>query len=103
MIRHIFLWSIKDGHDGDSVLARLAELEHRVPGLRAFTIGEHEGESPNASAGTWQYALTCDFETFDDLDRYQRHPEHQRIIGEVEDAYRDWAVVDYRLDSGRRG
>lgn len=97
MIRHVFLWSVKDGEDGDAVLARLAELEHRVPGLRGFTIGKHEGESPNSSAGNWQYALTCDFDSFEDLDRYQKHPEHQQIVDEVMGTYLDWAVLDYTI------
>ncbi|HWI71023.1 MAG TPA: Dabb family protein [Baekduia sp.] len=97
MIRHIFLWSVKDGEDGDAVLARLAELEHRVPGLRGFTIGKHEGEQPNSSAGKWQYALTTDFDSFEQLDEYQNHPEHQKIVDEVMGAYDDWAVLDYTL------
>jgi hypothetical protein len=100
VIRHIFLWSVKEGENGDAVLARLAEVEHRVPGLRGFTIGEHEGESPNASAGTWQYALTCDFDSFEELDRYQNHPEHQKIVDEVGGSYLDWVVLDYSIDSG---
>jgi hypothetical protein len=98
MIRHIFLWSVKDDADGDAVLAALAALEHRIPGLRRFTIGRHEGESPNASSGTWQYALTCDFESFDELDRYQSHPEHKQIVDEVGDSYLDWLVLDYTID-----
>lgn len=97
MIRHVFLWSIKRGEDGEAVLAKLAELAHRVPGLSGFTIGKHEGPSPNASAGTWQYALTCDFDTFEELECYQNHPEHQQIVDEVAGSYLDWVVLDYTI------
>jgi hypothetical protein len=97
VIRHIFLWSVKHGEDGGAVIARLAELERRVPGLSGFTIGEHKGDFPNASAGTWQYALTCDFERAEDLERYQKHPDHQHIVNEVAGAYQDWLVLDYEI------
>ena len=97
MIRHIFLWSVKPGEDGDAILARLAELEHAIPYLRGFTIGKHEGQMPNTSLGKWHYALTCDFDTFDDLDRYQNHPAHQRIVDEVKGAYLSWVVLDYAI------
>jgi hypothetical protein len=88
VIRHIFLWSM---------LAKLAQLETAVPGLRGFTIGEHQGEAPNATSGAWRYALTCDFDSFEDLDRYQNHSEHQKIVDEVADAYLEWVVVDYQI------
>lgn len=97
MLRHVFLWSVKDGVDGEHILARLAELEHRVSGLRGFAIGRHEGEMPNADAGTWRYALTCDFEDRAQLDRYTHHPEHERIIAEVADSYLNWLVLDFVL------
>lgn len=98
MIRHVFLWSVKPGVDGDAVLGRLAELERLVPGLHGFTIGEHKGMVSNASTGEWQYALTCDFESVDALDSYQSHPAHRQIVDEVFDSYRDWVVLDYPID-----
>ena len=94
-VRHLFLWSVKNGHDGDAVLRRLAELETAVPGLRGWSIGKHEGQHPNASIGSWQYALTCDFESFDDLDAYQSHPFHDQVVADVRDSYQDWAVVNF--------
>ena len=97
MVRHIFIWSVKDGHDGDAVFADLASLADKVPGLVNWTIGKHEGQDPHASTGTWQYGLTCDFETWDDLAAYQDHPEHNAIVDRVMASYLDWAVVDYVL------
>lgn len=96
-VRHIFLWSIKDGHDGDNVLTQLAALETEVPGLLGWSIGKHEGETPNASTGKWQYGLTVDVEDFEALDAYQNHPVHTSIVEAVMDAYQDWVVVDYVL------
>jgi stress responsive alpha/beta barrel protein len=97
-VRHVFLWSIKDGYDGDDVLRKLASLNDVVPGLLGWSIGKHEGVQPNSSAGQWQYALTCDVSDFDALDAYQNHPVHLEIVEEVQDSYLDWLVVDYVLD-----
>lgn len=94
-VRHIFLWSVKEGSDGDAVLAKLATLENVVPGLLDWSIGKHEGENPNSSAGKWQYGLTVDVESFEALDAYQNHPAHNAIVEEVAPSYDDWAVVDY--------
>lgn len=96
-VRHIFLWSVKDGYDGAEVLKKLAALETEVPGLLGWSIGTHEGETPNSSAGKWQYGLTVDVEDFAALDAYQNHPAHTAIVEEVMASYEDWAVVDYVL------
>jgi hypothetical protein len=97
MVRHIFLWSVKDGEDGGAVLEALAQLRDRVPGIRGWSIGAHEGTSPNSSAGKWQYALTCDFDSFADLDAYQEHPFHQELVTKVGPSYQDWAILDYTI------
>jgi hypothetical protein len=98
VIRHVFLWSVRADADGDAVLAKLAELEHLVPGIRGFTIGKHQGASPNASTGRWEYALTCDFSNMQELDSYQTHPQHEKIVRNVAASYLDWLVLDYVIE-----
>jgi Stress responsive A/B Barrel Domain len=97
-VRHIFLWSVKEGHDGEAVLKKLASLETEVPGLLSWSIGKHQGQPPNSSTGTWQYGLTCDVESFEALEVYQSDPKHTAIVEEVLPSYEDWVVVDYVLD-----
>jgi Stress responsive A/B Barrel Domain len=96
-VRHIFLWSVKEGLDGGEVLRKLASLETAIPGLEGWSIGKHQGEVPNSSAGKWEYGLTCDFDSFDALDSYQSHPRHVAIVDEVGGAYAEWLVVDYEF------
>jgi hypothetical protein len=96
-VRHIFVWSVKDGFDGQEVLNTLATLEGEVPGVREWTIGQHAGESPNSSTGRWDYALTCDFESFAALNAYQNDPRHLALVNEISAAYGDWMVLDYEL------
>lgn len=97
MVRHIFLWSIKEGHDAEAVFDELAALPERLPGILAWSIGKHQGDGTHSSTGTWQYGLTSDFETWEDLATYQDHPEHNAIVERVMGSYLDWAVVDYVL------
>jgi Stress responsive A/B Barrel Domain len=96
-VRHIFLWSVKEGSDGDEVLRKLASLETEIPGLEGWSIGRHEGEVPNSSTGKWDYVLTCDFESFKALDDYQNHPRHTAIVEDLIETYDDWLVLDYVL------
>ncbi|XDK89054.1 Dabb family protein (plasmid) [Rhodococcus opacus] len=97
-VRHLFLWSVKDKQQGASVLAQLASLPEQIPGLKNWAIGEHIGDTPHASGDLrFDYALTCDFEDFDELQSYQNHPAHQAVVDRIMPLYADWAVADLEL------
>jgi hypothetical protein len=51
----------------------------------------------NSSVGKWEYAITCDFESFEALAAYQAHPRHTAVVDEVMGTYDDWLVLDYEL------
>lgn len=97
MIRHVFMWSVADGADADSVFEELASLEHAVPGLCNWSIGRQVKTDVHASVGDWQYILMADFETQEELDAYQAHPAHAEVLERVFSKYKDWAVVDYEI------
>jgi hypothetical protein len=96
-VRHIFLWSVRPGADGAEVLSKLAALETDVPGIQGWSIGRHAGEDVNSSVGKWEYAITCDFESFEALAAYPAHPRHTAVVDEVMGTYDDWLVLDYEL------
>jgi antibiotic biosynthesis monooxygenase (ABM) superfamily enzyme len=97
-VRHLFLWSVTDGDRGQEVLDQLATLDAVVPGIQNWSIGANTFTSlPDSRARHFEYALTCDFDTLEELQAYQEHPAHQEIVERVFPLYGDWAVVDLEL------
>ncbi|HUZ78204.1 MAG TPA: Dabb family protein [Chloroflexota bacterium] len=95
MIRHIVLFKTKEGHD-PAVLKTLVDgfnaLPQSIPYVKNFSIG------PDISKrGTFNMALSCDFETEAELREYGGHPAHRKLVTEylpqVAEDRRE--VVDY--------
>jgi heme-degrading monooxygenase HmoA len=88
MIRHIVLWTLKDGPGVDKaanarrVKAALEGCAEVVPGIRSFEVGLSEaGLEADADV-----ALVAEFEDAAALAAYQAHPRHQevkRLMAEV--------------------
>ena len=82
MIRHIFLWKVAKNSDPLEVIRILNELPHRVPGIRSWSVGKHQG-TPGASGDIWDYGLTTDFDSMEDLQRYSDHPFHMEVVNRL--------------------
>ncbi|CAN7784011.1 Dabb family protein [Caballeronia sp. LjRoot34] len=96
MIRHIFLWNVVKGADPEEVVQILNELPRVIPGTRGWSIGKHEG-APGASGDLWDYGLTTDFDSFEDLERYSNHPAHTKAVERLLPMFAARAVCDYVL------
>ncbi len=98
MVKHIVFFRLKAQANGASksenariIKERLEGLRGRIPGLRHLEVGL------NFAAGdaAWDIALYSELESREALERYQSHPEHQKIgefIGQVRESR---ALVDY--------
>jgi hypothetical protein len=96
MIRHIFLWKVAKGADPDEVIRILNELPQKIPGIKGWSIGKHKG-APGASGDIWDYGLTTDFDSMDDLKRYSDHPFHMEVVERLLPMFAARAVCDYEL------
>jgi hypothetical protein len=96
MIRHVFLWRLKDSREEASVLALLDELPEKVPGIRSWSTGGHVGE-PGDSGEPWHGALVADFDSFDSLHDYESHPFHVQVVEELLPRFAERAVVDFPM------
>lgn len=96
MVRHIFLYKVKDGADPKEILRILNELPKKVPGIRTWTLDKHQGEEGN-SGGLWHYGLVCDFDSFEALQTYSDHPFHQEVVEKLTPMFADRAVCDYEF------
>ena len=82
MIRHVVLFTWKDGTNEEQMLAvveALKQLPAAIPQLRDYQFGPDLGISDD----TADFAVVADCASVDDWRAYIDHPEHQRVVREV--------------------
>lgn len=75
MIRHVSVFTLKDGIDATEITRALDELCDRVPG----SVGHAYGPDAGLRAGNGGYAVSFDFESESAYRAWDTHPEHERI------------------------
>ncbi len=100
MIKHIVTWRLKDealGRDKAANRARLCEMLAALP-QTCPTIHHFEfGVDIAAADGPWDVAIYSEFQTREDLDAYQAHPEHIKLKEFAAAIVDGRAVVDYEV------
>jgi hypothetical protein len=101
MIKHIVLWKLKPFAEGASkeqnmaVMKReLMALKAKIPQIRHLEVGTHLFPSDAA----WDIALYSEFANEQDLNAYQKHPDHVKAADFINKVRESRAVVDYRTD-----
>ncbi len=99
MVKHIVFFSFLEEAEGKTKLenaqiikAGLDSLLGKVPSLKAAQVGIN---IPNAPKTNYDLALTCEFDSWEDLDAYQVHPEHVAVASYIGKCKKDRAAVDY--------
>jgi len=100
MIKHIVMWTLKDEAEGVGKAANAQKMKQLLTALKPLIPVLRELE-----VGTDVFAATpaCDvilytaFDTRADLDAYQVHPEHQRVVAFVKQVAASRSVVDYEV------
>lgn len=90
MIKHIVIWPMKEDvtvEQKTEMKNRLEALDGKVSELRKIEVGIDE------SAGTM--SLYSEFNSMEDLNAYQVHPEHQAVVGFVKPLVAGRSVCDY--------
>ena len=75
MIRHVSIFTFKDGTDLDAITRALDLLVDRVPGAVAHGYSRDLG----LRAGNAHFAITFDFPDEAAYKTWDTHPEHERI------------------------
>lgn len=101
MIRHIVMWKLKDFAEKGTKAENAVKIKEGLEAL-VETIKEIRGIEVGIDMGieksdmVYDVVLYSEFENEEDLARYQKHPEHQKVaqfIGKVKEKR---TVVDYR-------
>jgi hypothetical protein len=100
MVKHIVMWKLKESVDGQSreqialsMKSKLEGLVGLVPQIKALEVGINFAESDTAS----DISLYSEFESLEDLNAYQIHPEHQKVVAYVKTVVTERRVADYNV------
>lgn len=100
MIKHLVLWKLKDDADGKPKQKNALELKAALEGLKG-KIGEIQalevGLNFNPADTASDLSLYTEFKSREDLDKYQRHPEHLKVVDLVKKVTMERRVSDYEI------
>jgi Stress responsive A/B Barrel Domain len=103
VIKHIVLWRLKDHalgaskrQNAEKLKVLLEALRDNLPEIKHLEVGVHACAADAASHSA-DVALYSEFASWDDLEAYQKHPEHLKVAGFVQEIRLDRHVVDYEV------
>jgi len=100
MVKHIIVLKLKENAGGKSKAENAQMLKREFEGMTAKIAqirGLEVGINFNSTPDAYDMALTAEFASRKDLDTYQSHPEHQRIVAILRQLRESRIVVDYEF------
>jgi len=98
VVKHIVMWKLKDSHNGESkseiidhVKKILEELTTKIREIVELEVGVNF----NPSEAAYDVVLYSVFNSREDLEIYQKHPDHLNVAGYISDVRTERTVVDY--------
>ena len=98
MIKHIVMWKLKDSAEGadrqenaNKMKEMLEALTSKIEVIKALEVGINF----NTSEAAYDVSLYTEFESVEDLNIYQKHPDHVLAAGFIGKIVEKRAVVDY--------
>ena len=98
MIKHIVMWKLKDFAEGESkaenarkIKILLESLNGKIKEIQRIEVGIdvlHTDASADA-------VLYSEFASLEDLNTYQKHPEHVKIVQFIRGVSVERRVIDY--------
>lgn len=99
MIKHIVFFKLAETAEGKSkkenaqyIKEQLEALIHLIPQIKTIEVGINAPEAPTTN---FDIALYSEFESFEDLNIYQEHPEHKKVAAYIGKIRTDRSCVDY--------
>ena len=100
MIKHIVMWKLKDfaeeankAVNAQKIKELLESLKDKIKEIKHIEAGINIINSDAAA----DVALYSEFECMEDLNIYQKHPWHQKIVQFIRNTCAERRVVDYEV------
>ncbi len=101
MIKHIVCFRLADEAEGKTkaenaqiIKEGLENLVNLIPQLRKIKVGINH---PATLASNFDVVLYSEFDSIDDLNTYQEHPEHKKVGAYIVKVKTDRVCVDYEV------
>ena len=94
MIHHIVMLKFKDDVEDDQIgemASMLEELPNKIIEIHLYEFG-HDVLKTDRS---YDFALIALFANLEALSRYQKHPEHLRVLEKIGEICEDVKIVDF--------
>lgn len=98
MLKHVVLFKLKEQAEGADkeqnarmLKAEIEALVGKIPQIRKMEVGINTVPSETA----YDVALYSEFSDTGDLEIYQKHPEHMKVVELVKKVAAGRVVVDY--------
>jgi hypothetical protein len=98
MIKHLVLWKLKETAEGKTrqenpreLKAALENLKGKVAEIHALEVGLNFNPADTAC----DLSLYSEFKTREDLEKYQKHPEHLKVVELVKKVTQERRLSDY--------
>jgi len=100
MIRHIIMFKLTDVKDNEDRMQKVDKIKSAFMPLRnIINVVESYEIAINKRDTEFSYdiAIISEYITWNDLETYLKHPEHQKAIEICKDIKKDKAVIDYEF------
>jgi len=99
MIKHVVCWNLYENAKGKTrqqnaleIKEKLLDLKNKIPHIQTIEVGVN---SDKANPDNYDVVLITEFNNFEDLETYQKHPAHQDFVDFVTPLRSDKVAVDY--------
>ena len=92
MLKHVVMWKLNEDKKNENMCLMKEKLEMLVgvvSVIRSLQVGFNE------NGGEYDVILITDFDSMEDLQAYDSHPEHQKVREFIKNVVQKRAAVDY--------
>lgn len=100
MIKHIVMWKLKDEAEGNSKAENAKIIKNSLEDLKGKIneiVNIEVGIDVNKSEQAYDVVLYSIFNSLEDLDSYQKNPDHVKASSFVKKVASSRVVVDYEV------
>ena len=96
MVRHIYLFRLKNPADWETVAAKLLTLKAHIPEIQSMEIGRDFRGAENS----YDLCQMITFRTMADFQAFSRNEYHASIRGYMAQMQRESVKIDYQIEGG---
>jgi len=94
------MWKLKDNYNNQSKKEIAQVMKNTLEGLKNVineVIVIEVGINQIQAAQAFDIVLYTEFNNYDDLSTYQKHPEHLKVVDYIRQVSEERVVVDYEI------